>query len=272
VPTIHASALQPSWEALLQHKGLYVTSMAMMNEKKSQALESEIDDVRKFRFCGPSDDPDEQTAVTSGFRHLIIQLKRLAGPILPANTATQLAAINVEVNDLYSAYDANAEISPLLFDIEEALEAAKSSNLITTAGTSSDLPFSRRNNYAPNTPPEITIREDAPEYVRMLVIDTPLELGFRPGCLREIVCRVLRERPDPDNWSEFPNVWGEVEGLTYGCPWFKVYGIIEAIYKAAVLKTTPSLLLEGLPLPASREVPALHTRQKHPGGPSESKL
>jgi hypothetical protein len=65
----------------------------------------------------------------------------------------------------------------------------------------------------------------------MIAIDKPLELGFRPGWLREIVCRVLRERPDPDNWSEFPNIWGEVEGLTYGCPWFKVYDIIEAIYK-----------------------------------------
>lgn len=147
-----------------------------------------------FDFCGPSDDPDEQTAVTAAFRHVTIQLKRLAGPILPAEPAARLAAINVEVKDLYSAYDANADVTALLLDIEEASEAAKSSNLVTTAGMSPNLPFSQRNNYAPTAPAEITIREDAPESVRMVMLDMPLELGFRPKWLRTIVCRVRSSR------------------------------------------------------------------------------
>ncbi len=205
--------------------------MDMMTEKKAKALESAIRDVRGFQFCGPSDDPDEQTSVASGFRHLIIQLKRLAGPILPAEPAARLAAIDVEVDNLYSAYNANAEITPLLLDIEEALEVAKSGDFVTTVDQSTDLPFSRRNNYASSGPAEITIREDAPEYVRMVMLDKPLELGFSPSDLRAIICRVLKERPNPDNWSEFPNVWGEVESLGYSCPWFKVYDIIEAIHK-----------------------------------------
>ena len=45
--------------------------------KVERILET-IELVRKFRLCGPSDDPDEQTAVTARFRHLVVQLQRLA--------------------------------------------------------------------------------------------------------------------------------------------------------------------------------------------------
>ena len=40
---------------------------------------------------------------------------------------------------------------------------------------------------------------------------------------------MLRVPPDERNWSEYPNIWGEVQGLMYGCYWFKVYDIIEAL-------------------------------------------
>jgi hypothetical protein len=92
-------------------------------QKKKEIIAGVIDTLREFQFCGPSDDPDEITSVTVGYRHLIIQLKRLAGPILPPDAAFRLAALEVEIDDLYSAYDANAEIKALLPDIEAALEA-----------------------------------------------------------------------------------------------------------------------------------------------------
>ena len=50
---------------------------------KRDRLADTIAQIRTFRFCGPSDDPDEQTAVTTGYRHLLVQLKRLAAPLLP---------------------------------------------------------------------------------------------------------------------------------------------------------------------------------------------
>lgn len=53
--------------------------------------------------------------------------------------------------------------------------------------------------------------------------------GLKPYTLREIVCGVLRKRPDQNNWSEYPNVWGEVESHVYSCEWFRVYDITEAI-------------------------------------------
>jgi Abortive infection C-terminus len=89
---------------------------------KKQLITNAMEAAEAFRFCGPSDDPDEQTAVTVGFRHLIIQLQRLAGPILPVPAAARLNAIDVEVNNVYSAFEAKAELDALLPDIEGALE------------------------------------------------------------------------------------------------------------------------------------------------------
>jgi hypothetical protein len=45
------------------------------------------------------------------------------------------------------------------------------------------------------------------------------------------VCRVLRVREDPDNWSEFPNVDGEVREHLDSCPWYEVYDVIEGTYE-----------------------------------------
>jgi hypothetical protein len=95
-----------------------------MAATKKEIIASLIEQAQSFRFCGPSDDPDEQTAVTSGYRYLVVQFKRLAGPILPEEPASRLNSINVEVNDLYSAYDAKAELDALIPDIEAALEFA----------------------------------------------------------------------------------------------------------------------------------------------------
>lgn len=81
-----------------------------------------FENARNFKFCGPSDDPDEQTAVTLGFRHLIIQFKRLAAPILPEPASSRLKAIDVDAHDLYSAFDAKSELDALIPDIESALK------------------------------------------------------------------------------------------------------------------------------------------------------
>ena len=88
--------------------------------------------------------------------------------------------------------------------------------------------FSKRHGYS-GQPKEISIREDAPENLRYWILETAHELGATPSTLRTIVCRVLREVPDRKNWSEYPNVWGEVQDLIYGCEWFRVYDVIEAL-------------------------------------------
>jgi hypothetical protein len=57
-----------------------------MSTSKKQIITDLIEQARKFRVR-PSDDGDKETAVTSGYRHLVIQFKRLAGPILPEAAA-----------------------------------------------------------------------------------------------------------------------------------------------------------------------------------------
>lgn len=95
----------------------------------------------------------------------------------------------------------------------------------------SDHPrFSQRRSYA-LTPADIRIREEAPNEVRDAILQVALDVGFKPSQLRAILCRVLRVAPSQGNWSEFPNVWSEVEGLLYGAEWFRVYDFIEAVYE-----------------------------------------
>jgi hypothetical protein len=196
------------------------------HRRKKEILAGLIEGARRFRFCGPSDDPDEQTAVTAGYRHLVIQFKRLAAPILPPGVASQLNAIDVEINDLFSAYDANSELEALLPDIEAALETLDDDAMPL------EQPFSKRNRYC--VAKEITVREGAPESLRHFTLQTAKDLGWGPSSLRSIVCRVLRVPPDPGNWSEYPNIDGEVSSLMSRCEWFKVYDIIETLHARMV--------------------------------------
>jgi hypothetical protein len=103
-----------------------------MATTKREIVADLILQAQSFRFCGPSDDPDKQTAVTSGYRYLVVQFKRLAGPMLPEEQASRLNSINVEIDDLYSAYDAKAELDALIPDIETVLEFAD--NIGASAG------------------------------------------------------------------------------------------------------------------------------------------
>jgi len=80
------------------------------------------------------------------------------------------------------------------------------------------------------------IREDAPESLRCGLLQISTELKWQPSWLRQIVCGTLRVRPNPSNWSEYPNVWYETEELVHSCDWFRVYDIIEAIYAALHVK------------------------------------
>lgn len=90
--------------------------------------------------------------------------------------------------------------------------------------------FSTRHGYS-QPDAEITIRNDAPDELRGVVRQITYEAGLSPKPFREIVCRVLRTRPDSGNWSEYPNIDEEVEILLDSCDWFQVYDTIEETYK-----------------------------------------
>lgn len=93
-----------------------------------------------------------------------------------------------------------------------------------------DKSFSKRHGYTGRAR-EVTIREDAPEGLRFVVLDTACKLDRRPSALRGTICRVLRTPSNERNWSEYPNIWSEVQQLMYWCEWFRVYDIIEALHE-----------------------------------------
>ncbi len=92
-------------------------------------------------------------------------------------------------------------------------------------------PFSRRYGYR-SQPKEIAVREDAPEGLRHFILETARGMDCGPSTIRDLICSVIHVRPDPSNWSEYPNVWGEAQQLVYGCDWFKFYDFVEEIYQS----------------------------------------
>ncbi len=90
--------------------------------------------------------------------------------------------------------------------------------------------FSRR--YGFRGPRGITIREDAPEGLRigyLQIAHDEFQLSYTQ--IRILVCRVLRKFPDFSNWSEIPNVRDEVADCLQTCDWYLIYDIIEATYR-----------------------------------------
>ena len=94
-----------------------------------------------------------------------------------------------------------------------------------------DEPFSRRHGFRRTTEAEISVRHDAPYDLRGVLVELAYGCGFRPKSLRSLVCRVLLKRPDPNNWSEYPNIDYEVRELLDNCDWYRVYDVAEALYQ-----------------------------------------
>jgi hypothetical protein len=102
------------------------------SKRKERILEL-IEEASNYRLCSPSDDLELQTGVTAGYRHLLIQLQRLASPVLATELASRLNSIHVEVDDIYSVYAAKAELDAVAFEIEETLEHFDGDHLLQGA-------------------------------------------------------------------------------------------------------------------------------------------
>ncbi len=91
--------------------------------------------------------------------------------------------------------------------------------------------FSERQGFRAPEPP-ITVQNDAPDELREALPVIAEQAGLRPSGQRDVICRVLLKRPDPSNWSDYPNISNEVHHLLEACPWWKVYDIAEGLYAA----------------------------------------
>lgn len=90
--------------------------------------------------------------------------------------------------------------------------------------------FSDRHGYRDPEPP-ITIRENAPAFLRYQVASLARDCGLSAKTIRKLVCNILLEVPDPNNWSD-TNVFDEAVTLLQNCEWYKVYDIAEAIWRS----------------------------------------
>jgi hypothetical protein len=90
--------------------------------------------------------------------------------------------------------------------------------------------FSKRFGFS-GEPAEVRVREEAPLSVRDAILQIAEELEFQPSQLRTLLCRILRVAPHRGNWSEYPNIYGEVQDLLHGAVWFRVYDFVEAVYQ-----------------------------------------
>ncbi len=74
------------------------------------------DDVEQFKLgdCGPSDDPDMQTAYLYGFKDVAKRFVGAARRIDDAALQTELASINLNPEYITDAYDLRADLVPII--------------------------------------------------------------------------------------------------------------------------------------------------------------
>jgi hypothetical protein len=65
--------------------------------------------------------------------------------------------------------------------------------------------------------------------------------GLSPSSLRDVLCDMLLESPNLNNWSEFPNIDGEVQCLLAQAEWFRVYDFIELIIQRLGGRVNPEV-------------------------------
>lgn len=87
--------------------------------------------------------------------------------------------------------------------------------------------FSKRHGFAP-TDAAITIRDEAPGWLRDFIVTTAQEAHIGPSDLRDMLCTLLLESPDSNNWSA-GNIEREVRELIRNAEWFHVYDFIEIL-------------------------------------------
>lgn len=93
----------------------------MIDSNRHTRLAGIVGDLERFRCCGPSDDPDEQTSVIESYRYLVTHLKYLSRRVVPSSISEHLASIDPKTfESLYDVYNAKAEIDVVLPDILSA--------------------------------------------------------------------------------------------------------------------------------------------------------
>jgi|HubBroStandDraft_5_1064220.scaffolds.fasta_scaffold06411_6 hypothetical protein len=92
-------------------------------ENRRGRLREILDRLSKLRLCGPSDDPDEQTAAIESYRYLLINVKILSKGIVPSEISDQLDTLRPgDIELIYDVYQSKAHLDAIAADIKWELE------------------------------------------------------------------------------------------------------------------------------------------------------
>lgn len=95
--------------------------MSLQEVRLSKLLEL-ANEIESFRFCGPSDDPDEQIAVIYGFKHLVKNFIGIARRVKNQEFQEDLQAINTNIDSIHEVYDLSADVQVLIDHLREIAE------------------------------------------------------------------------------------------------------------------------------------------------------
>ena len=94
----------------------------MNTESKAEKVLELAEQIENFRFCSPSDDPDEQDAVVYGFKHLAKRFMGYARKLQNQDLQNSLGQINTDIeNIIYQAYDLHSDLLVIIDDIRDVL-------------------------------------------------------------------------------------------------------------------------------------------------------
>jgi hypothetical protein len=94
--------------------------------------------------------------------------------------------------------------------------------------------FSRR--YGFSGAGQITVRDEAPPWLREALLQIALGIAFNGTQIRTIVCQTLRKSPNPYTTYD-ADVLKEAEELLQSADWFRVYDFVEAVFGYAAERT-----------------------------------
>ncbi|MDA3936134.1 MAG: hypothetical protein PF636_04605 [Actinomycetota bacterium] len=94
-----------------------------------ERLRSVIADMQGHQMCAPDDDPIRLDAVAVGYSYLLTQLKRLTKALVSPELAADIDGVSVDVQNIYSVYEARAQIDALLPEVEDAIAQASQRQL-----------------------------------------------------------------------------------------------------------------------------------------------
>jgi hypothetical protein len=101
---------------------------SLREDSRRTRLRSLLNDLSKFRACGPGDDPDEQTSVIASYKYLLINVKAVCKGLMPSDVCEQLDAVPSTIDSIYDVYDSKAHLDAVCVDIRTELELPTSSD------------------------------------------------------------------------------------------------------------------------------------------------